>query len=49
MLDSDLEAHKFYGANTESLYFVRPDGYVGFKSQPAQEAPLLQYLGDLFT
>lgn len=48
LLDPDREAHKLYGANVESLYFVRPDGYVGFRSQPAEEEPLLRYLDDLF-
>ncbi|MDP8953161.1 MAG: FAD-dependent monooxygenase [Actinomycetota bacterium] len=48
LLDPDHEAHKLYGANAESLYLVRPDGYIGFRSQPAEEEPLLRYLNDLF-
>ena len=47
LLDPDREAHDLCGANVESLYLVRPDGYVGFRSQPAEEEPLLQCLGDL--
>ena len=49
LLDPDHEAHKLYGASAQSLYLVRPDGYVGFRSQPVEEEPLLQYLGELFT
>jgi hypothetical protein len=48
LLDPEHEAHKFYGASAEFLYFVRPDGYIGFRSQPAREDRLLGYLGDLF-
>ena len=47
LLDPDHEAHKLYGANAESLYLVRPDGYVGFSSQPAEGKPLFRYLGDI--
>ena len=27
--------HRRYGAGSECLYLLRPDGYVGFRSQPA--------------
>jgi len=49
LLDPDREAHKLYGArNEEALYLIRLDGYIGFRSQPAAEEPLLRYLGNLF-
>jgi 2-polyprenyl-6-methoxyphenol hydroxylase-like FAD-dependent oxidoreductase len=40
--------HKQYGANAESLYLIRPDGYIGFRSQPVAAEPLLEYLSHLF-
>lgn len=42
-IDSGLEAHHAYGARQECLYLVRPDGYVGFRSQPALWEPLHAY------
>jgi hypothetical protein len=38
------EAHHLYGARYECLYLLRPDGYVGFRSQPAEPEPLREYL-----
>src|SRR5262249_13642124 len=32
------------GAASPTLYLVRPDGYVGFRSQPAEAASLLAHL-----
>ena len=34
-LDPGGELHARYGAGAECLYAIRPDGYVGFRSQPA--------------
>jgi len=48
LLDPDHQLHRRYGAGAASLYFIRPDGYIGFRSQPAREEPLLAYLGELF-
>lgn len=48
LLDPDQEAHKTYGAKAESLYLVRPDGYIGFRSQAAEAEPLIEYLDRLF-
>lgn len=48
LLDVEYELHKTYGAGAESLYFIRPDGYIGFRSQPIQEEKLHQYLSNLF-
>jgi 2-polyprenyl-6-methoxyphenol hydroxylase-like FAD-dependent oxidoreductase len=44
LIDHDGEAHHFYGARYECLYLIRPDGYVGFRSQPAEQGPLREYL-----
>jgi len=41
-------AHQRYGASYECLYLVRPDGYVGFRSQPVEWAPLASYLDRTF-
>ncbi len=46
-LDPDLTVHSTYGASSESLYLIRPDGYIGFRSQPARLAPLLSHLSKL--
>lgn len=36
VLDPDYNMHHKYGSGSESLYLLRPDGYIGFRSQPAQ-------------
>jgi 2-polyprenyl-6-methoxyphenol hydroxylase-like FAD-dependent oxidoreductase len=49
LLDPELVLHHRFGAHTECLYLVRPDGYVGFRSQPANVASLQDYLGQIFS
>jgi 2-polyprenyl-6-methoxyphenol hydroxylase-like FAD-dependent oxidoreductase len=39
-LDPEGKLHARFGAGSECLYVVRPDGYVGFRSQPADQAAL---------
>jgi hypothetical protein len=48
LLDDRRELHKRYGAGAATLYFIRPDGYIGFRSQPVGEEPLWAYLSKLF-
>ncbi|GAC1393855.1 MAG: hypothetical protein NVS4B11_20260 [Ktedonobacteraceae bacterium] len=48
LLDPKETLHKRYSAELPSLYFIRPDGYIGFRCQPVQEEPLLKYLRGLF-
>ncbi|MBM7809119.1 2-polyprenyl-6-methoxyphenol hydroxylase-like FAD-dependent oxidoreductase [Geodermatophilus bullaregiensis] len=48
VLDPDRDAHHRYAAAAESLYLVRPDGYVAFRGQPATAGPLLDHLGSVF-
>ena len=48
LLDPEHVLHARYGAASPSLYFIRPDGYIGFRCQPVQEKPLLDYLEQLF-
>ncbi len=47
VLDEDGELEERYGAQAECLYLLRPDGYVSFKSQPAEESSLLSHLAAL--
>ena len=37
-----------YGAASECLYLIRPDGYIAFRSYPADAASLNDYLKKLF-
>lgn len=48
LLDAEHELHQTYGAGAESLYFIRPDGYISFRSQPIEREQLLEYLSKLF-
>lgn len=43
-IDPDRRTHSAYGADRASLYLVRPDGYIGFRSRPGDEAELVGYL-----
>ncbi len=44
ILDSHGTVHHRYGARSECLYVIRPDGYVGFRSQPADGAKLRAWI-----
>jgi len=43
-MDKDLVMHRDFGAAKSSLYLMRPDGYIGFRNQPASLSDLLEYL-----
>jgi 2-polyprenyl-6-methoxyphenol hydroxylase-like FAD-dependent oxidoreductase len=43
--DAESAIHRAYGAASECLYLIRPDGYVAFRSQPADGGALGAYLG----
>lgn len=47
-IDSDLAMHHRYGAESECLYLIRPDGYVAFRSLPADKLALDDYLAKIF-
>ncbi len=49
VLDPDGATHAMYGADAEALYLIRPDGYIGFRSQPADAEQLLTYLARIFS
>jgi 2-polyprenyl-6-methoxyphenol hydroxylase-like FAD-dependent oxidoreductase len=44
LLDPERALHARWGAATATLYLVRPDGYVGHRSQPADEDALRAHL-----
>jgi hypothetical protein len=47
-VDEGLSMHHRFGAASESLYLFRPDGYVGFRSLPAEKLALDAYLEKIF-
>jgi len=47
VLDASRALHRRYGAGSECLYLLRPDGYVGFRSQPASWTALEAHLQTL--
>ena len=48
LLDPRGELHHRYGARSECLYVVRPDGYIGFRSQPPDPEALKSYFTRTF-
>jgi 2-polyprenyl-6-methoxyphenol hydroxylase-like FAD-dependent oxidoreductase len=49
LLDPRRELHQRYGASGECLYLLRPDDYIGFRSQPVDAGALRAYLAGLFS
>ncbi len=49
VLDAEAAAHRRYQADLPSLYLIRPDGYIGFRSRPADRTALATYLTRIFT
>ncbi len=47
--DPRLIAHRRYGVTAPALALIRPDGYIGFRSQPANGNALRDYLDRIFT
>ena len=48
LLDPRGELHHRYGARSACLYVVRPDGYIGFRSQPPDAEALSSYFTRIF-
>lgn len=44
IMDTEGDLHRRYGAASECLYLIRPDGYIGFRCQPAEWLTLKAYL-----
>jgi 2-polyprenyl-6-methoxyphenol hydroxylase-like FAD-dependent oxidoreductase len=49
LLDPESAAHHRYQADLPTLYLIRPDGYIGFRSRPADLTALTTYLSRIFT
>jgi 2-polyprenyl-6-methoxyphenol hydroxylase-like FAD-dependent oxidoreductase len=48
LLDPQRALRQRYNAAAECLYLIRPDGYIGYRSYPADAASLNDYLKQLF-
>jgi hypothetical protein len=46
--DDQKYLHEYYGASSECLYLIRPDGYIGYRCQPASYELLEAYLLRVF-
>jgi hypothetical protein len=46
--DEGSRMHRDFGAAKSSIYLIRPDGYIGFRNQPASLSDLLEYLAVIF-
>jgi 2-polyprenyl-6-methoxyphenol hydroxylase-like FAD-dependent oxidoreductase len=46
--DPTASAHRRYGVTAPALVLIRPDGYIGYRSQPANGRALRDYLGRIF-
>jgi hypothetical protein len=44
ILDPEGTVHRRFGIMSNGLYLIRPDGYVGYRSQPAASEALLNYI-----
>ena len=48
LLDTEGAMHHRYQADLHKLYLIRPDGYIGFHSRPADQSALSAYLPRIF-
>jgi len=46
--DPELALHNRYGAEKNSFYLIRPDGYIAYRDQPANAERLRHYLEGVF-
>lgn len=47
LIDPDASAHRRFGVEQPSFYVIRPDQYVGLRSQPAEAVVLHEWLAEL--
>src|SRR5262249_21569399 len=45
--DPSHALHRRYGATARSVYLIRPDAYVGYRSQRADSKPLVDHLSKI--
>jgi 2-polyprenyl-6-methoxyphenol hydroxylase-like FAD-dependent oxidoreductase len=48
IVDGSGELHRAYGARDEVLFVIRPDGYIGYRSEPANPERLEAWLATIF-
>lgn len=48
LLDPEGAAHHRYQADLPTLHLIRPDGYIGFRSRPADQSALTNHLSRIF-
>ena len=48
LVDTAGNLHKNYGARYECLYLIRPDGFIGYRSQPILPDDISHYLTSVF-
>ncbi len=46
--DPELALHRRFAADHDCLYLIRPDGYIGYRSEPIDLVPLRTYLDRTF-
>ena len=49
IFDMENEMHRRYGVNIETLYLIRPDGYIAYRSSPVKLRELREYLDSVFS
>ena len=49
IFDANAQLHERYGARGDCIYLIRPDGYVGYRAQPADPQRFVEYLARIFT
>lgn len=47
LFDPSGDLHCGFGARAECCYVIRPDGYIGYRAQPARQDGLLAYLSEV--
>jgi hypothetical protein len=48
LFDSEYAFYNQYEMGSELLYLIRPDGFIAYRSQPADSERLLNYLKNIF-